>query len=145
MQMTFFSHSIEHHFRIFRCAFYSVRKNLKYFKAITWKYVGESRWGMWVWQLISNVTNISPLIPRIGRRIENCNQNKHSRENTIESCDISFHIHACMHSHNENWKWKLFAMSGQGGRGGGYEFPSIVFHPHTTPATSSGARKNILK
>lgn len=66
----FFSHSIEHHFRIFRCAFHSVRKNLKYFKAITWKYVGESRWGMWVWQLISNVTNISPLIPRTGRPVD---------------------------------------------------------------------------
>lgn len=83
----------------------------------------------------------------LNRRIENCNQNKHSVENTIGSSDISFHIHACMHPHNENWKWKLFARRTMRDEMKIHPLHCIVSHPRTTPTNydSRAATKKYFK
>ena len=107
---------------------------------------------MGIWQLISDIATrhkyfLSHTIAfDSNRRIENSNQNKHSRENAIESSDISFHIHACLHSHTmkiENGNY-LHVVRARG-VGEGNELSSIVFHPQTTPATNRGNSKNEKK
>lgn len=141
--MTFVLPKAKHNFRSTRCCLQCAGEMSKISSNHFAKVCGVR--GMGIWQLISRatpppVTNIS--LSLADRRIENCDQNKHSRENTIESSDISFHIHACIHTMKiENGK--LFARKGEGRKGNEENgFRSyIVFHPADNTSQHQAAKR----